>query len=246
MSAWPVEAPANLRRPLSSLAQSAILAGSGGMLDAFTYVGHGHVFANSMTGNVVLLGVNAVAGGWHQSLRHLLPILSFLLGVSTAKAFRLPSVVDRIPNPDLAVMTLEIAMLAVLSFLPDATPDFWITINVAFAASVQTGTFHEVEGNPYNSTFTTGNLRNLSESLFAWLFQGRVPAAGRKVRVFSIICGCFLLGAMVGAFLTPLLHNKTLWLVCLLLGFVWMHLTIVHSVPPLRQGRGAVSDLAEP
>ena len=212
-------------RPLSGLAQSAVLAGTGGVLDAFTYVGHGHVFANSMTGNVVLLGVNAIGGGWQQSLRHLLPIFSFFLGVSTAKAFYLPCVSNRIQNPALAVVTLEIAILAAVGFLPAATSDFWITISVAFAASVQTATFRDVEGSPYNSTYATGNLRTLSESTFAWLFQGRQPASGRIVQVFSIICTVFFAGAVVGAFLTPLLHNKVLWLVCLMLGYLWLHLT---------------------
>jgi uncharacterized membrane protein YoaK (UPF0700 family) len=40
-----------------SITNSAVMASAGGFLDAFTYVGHGHVFANAITGNVVLLGV---------------------------------------------------------------------------------------------------------------------------------------------------------------------------------------------
>jgi uncharacterized membrane protein YoaK (UPF0700 family) len=36
---------------------SALLASAGGFPDGFTYVGHGHVFANSMTGNVILPGI---------------------------------------------------------------------------------------------------------------------------------------------------------------------------------------------
>ena len=36
---------------------AALLTFSGGFLDVFTYVGHGHVFANTMTGNIVFLGM---------------------------------------------------------------------------------------------------------------------------------------------------------------------------------------------
>jgi uncharacterized membrane protein YoaK (UPF0700 family) len=222
-------------RQLSGLAQSSVLAGAGGFLDAFTYVGHGHVFANSMTGNVVLLGVNVIAGDVRQSLTHLLPIMSFLLGVSASKvlyasqaskqsAQAVVSVKNKLRNPDVAVLTAEIVILAALGFLPAATPDYWITICVAFAASVQTAIFREVEGHPYNSTFTTGNLRTLSESAFAWFTEGRGAALGRMVKVFSTICIMFLLGAIGGAFVTPRLSNRTLWLVCLPLGLLWMRL----------------------
>ena len=80
-----------------SLAVAALLAACGGFLDSFTYLGHGHVFANAMSGNVVLLGVNAASGKWSQSLAHLRPILAFLLGVAVAQCFRLPRFRGRMP-----------------------------------------------------------------------------------------------------------------------------------------------------
>lgn len=134
------------------------------------------------------------------------------------------SVKSKLWNPDLSVLTVEIVILAALGFLPAATPDFWITICVAFAASVQTAIFREVEGHPYNSTFTTGNLRTLSESAFAWFTEGRGDASGRMVKVFSTICIMFLLGAIGGAFVAPRLSNSSLWLACLPLGLLWMQL----------------------
>src|ERR1700730_1422623 len=65
---------AQLAAAENSLRVAALLAAAGGFLDAFTYVGHGHVFANAMTGNVVLLAVSAVSGDGRQALAHLLPI----------------------------------------------------------------------------------------------------------------------------------------------------------------------------
>jgi uncharacterized membrane protein YoaK (UPF0700 family) len=61
-----------------------MLATAGGFLDGFTYVGHGHVFANAMTGNVVLLGISFMSGSWDTAFNHLPPILAFLLGISAA------------------------------------------------------------------------------------------------------------------------------------------------------------------
>ena len=58
-----------------NLTVAALLTLSGGYLDAYTYVGHGHVFANTMTGNVALLGINLSAGSiWVRSVESCLAL----------------------------------------------------------------------------------------------------------------------------------------------------------------------------
>ena len=47
-------------QPSESFLVAALLAISGGFLDAYTYVCRGGVFANAQTGNLVLLAVSAV------------------------------------------------------------------------------------------------------------------------------------------------------------------------------------------
>src|ERR1035437_5390298 len=77
------------RQRVGTLGISALLALAGGFLDGFTYVGHGHVFANAMTGNVVLLGINCFSGSWNTALKHLPAILAFLAGVWVSQAILL-------------------------------------------------------------------------------------------------------------------------------------------------------------
>jgi uncharacterized membrane protein YoaK (UPF0700 family) len=175
-------------RPLSGVGASAVFACVGGILDAFTDFGHGRVFANSMTGNVVLLGVDVMQKDWHQASRHLFPICSFFVGISAARTFFVHFLSGSIQNPDLAVLTIEIALLGAIGCLPDASSDFLITTTMAFAASLQSEAFRSAEGFPFNSTFTTGNLRTLSESVFDFLFDNSQPGARRMVRIFSVIC----------------------------------------------------------
>jgi uncharacterized membrane protein YoaK (UPF0700 family) len=195
----------------TKLGNNALLAAAGGFLDGFTYVGHGHVFANAMTGNVVLLGINCVAGSWGAAFLHLPPIFAFLLGISAARAIQLWRMRLKLGDPYLAVLVLEIGILFVLSLLPASTADMVITTSIAFAASVQVGTFRVVNGRHYNSTFVTGNLRTLSEAAFDWCFGGRPPEAARVVRDFSIICTTFLLGAAAGGYATGRFGNPALW-----------------------------------
>jgi uncharacterized membrane protein YoaK (UPF0700 family) len=194
-----------------TLANSALLATAGGYLDGFTWIGHGHVFANAMTGNVVLLAIYSVSGSWSTGFRHLPPILMFLLGVSAARAIHLEPVQRRLKNPYLAVLAFEIGILTILSLLPAATRDFWITMSIAFAASMQVETFREVNGRHYNSTFTTGNLRTLSEGAFDWFFAGHKPESIHIVRDFALICAAFFVGAMAGGYMTGHFGNRALW-----------------------------------
>jgi uncharacterized membrane protein YoaK (UPF0700 family) len=212
------------KRLLSGVGATAVFACVGGILDAFTYFGHGRVFANSMTGNVVLLGVNVMQADWHQALRHLFPICSFFVGISAARLFYMERLSGRIRNPELAVLTLEIGLFGTIGCLPEASSDFLITTTTAFAASLQSEAFRRVEGFPFSSTFTTGNLRTLSESVFDFLFDKRQLIAGRMVRIFSVICSLFFLGALTGALMTQRLHNKTLWIVSLMLALLWVRL----------------------
>jgi uncharacterized membrane protein YoaK (UPF0700 family) len=175
------------------------------------YVGHGRVFANSMTGNVVLLGINFLSGSWQGAIHRLPAIMAFLVGVSVSQAMQLRAKQRDVSPPYNAVLVLEIAVLAVLSLLPAATPDFLFTASIAFAASVQVQTFREVNGRTYASTYTTGNLRTLAEAAVLWYHEGRRGEAPQVVRDFSIICAAFLAGATGGAWAVQKLGNRALW-----------------------------------
>ncbi len=199
-------------RNVQSLFISALLALIGGFLDGFTYVGHGHVFANAMTGNVVLLGVYGIAQSWHQSFRHLPPIITFLVGIWVARAILLPRLRPFFRYPYVTVVAVELVIFAVVSMLPGNTRDFWITTTIALAASIQIETFRVVNGRNYNSTFTTGNLRSLSEAVFDWAFRNNVDDARAQAADFAVICLCFFLGAILGGFSTSHLGNRALWI----------------------------------
>ena len=51
-------------QPSESLANGLLLAFAGGMMDAYTYLCRGQVFANAETGNLVLLGIQLAQRNW--------------------------------------------------------------------------------------------------------------------------------------------------------------------------------------
>jgi hypothetical protein len=93
-----------------------------------------------------------------------------------------------------AALALHLPQLRSLEFLPNRTPDFWITLPITFAASMQVLTFRTVGPHTYTSTFTTGNLGTLSTGLFDWLFTNDKEAARSKSRIFAIIAEALLPG----------------------------------------------------
>ena len=206
----------------NSLPVAALLAASGGFLDAFTYVGHGHVFANTMTANVVLLGVYAATGNWMQSWRHLPPILAFLLGVAAAQSIRLPRMSKWFANPAVVALGAEIAFLFAGGWLPDSFPSVPLVLGISFLAALQSSSFRLLEKWPYNSTMTTGNLRSLAELSFQALSQPGDAEAPRRAKLIGTICLAFLAGAVLGGICTPRLNNKSLWAAGVLLLFAWL------------------------
>ena len=193
-----------------SLRTAALLAMVGGFWDGFTYFGHGHVFANVMTANVVLLGVKAAAGDW-SALHNLYPILAYLLGASMAQLLRLPRVQDWIRDPALAVLVGEILFCLGAGWYPDSLPDWPVVLGLSCLVAVQSSHFPRVEKWAYASTMPTGNLRNIAEGSFQALFQGPNPEQARRAKVFAIISLSFLAGAALGGLCVSRLHNKALW-----------------------------------
>jgi uncharacterized membrane protein YoaK (UPF0700 family) len=210
-------ATTQFRNPPHTLVISAALALAGGYLDGFTFVGHGRIFANAMTGNIVYLGMEVLSSPAHPNFRHLPPLFMFMLGLWAARALHLPRFSRIVRHPYAAVLLVELIILCLVAILPDSTPDFWITAPITFASSMQVLTFRTVGTHTFTSTFTTGNLSTLSTGLFDWLFTAEKQAARHKSRIFAIICGAFLVGATTGSLAVTRWGNHALLPAVLLL-----------------------------
>ena len=72
----------------NSLIVAMLLTAAGGFLDAFSYLGQGHVFANVMTGNLVLSAISSIRGDWTHVARLLLPLASYVVGAAAGARLR--------------------------------------------------------------------------------------------------------------------------------------------------------------
>ena len=205
----PANSSAAEHQVAGSFPSAVLLALTGGALDAFIYLNHGHVFAAAMTGNGVLLGVSFLHHDYVQALRHLLPILGFITGIFFA------NLLDKSLKHHAVTVGLvcEISALFVASFLPGSFPDLAFVPIIAIVAAYQITSFRQVDTYAYNSTFITSNLRTAVDGLYDALTPSKRKAGLRKFREISCIVLAFLGGAIAGAILSPHLYNHTLWLI---------------------------------
>lgn len=189
-----------------TLLVALLLTICGGYLDAFTWIAHDRVLANAQTANVVLFGVYAASGQWNDALRHLPPIIAFVVGVLVTLRLR-----DRFGGQIRSIsLVVEIAVLTVALLLHVHLPSIAGTLGISFAAAMQTTSFAKVEGVAFSSVMTTGNLSRFSEALHARTQGDRSRRTARQIVVFGSVAACFGFGAGVGAVATGALGNAGL------------------------------------
>ncbi|GAB1331958.1 hypothetical protein ACE1SV_62970 [Streptomyces sennicomposti] len=168
------------------------------------------MFANAQTGNVVLLGVAVAGRRWAEALRHIPPIIAFVLGVLVAESLKRPGVAARVRWPARAALVLEILVLFCVGLLPGGTADTAATVLVAFSASLQVAMFRTLVDTAYSTAMTTGNLRTATQSAYL-AFVERDRGAARRARRFSAVIGGFLAGAVAGGVLTRWEGVRAVW-----------------------------------
>jgi uncharacterized membrane protein YoaK (UPF0700 family) len=205
--------PADTSPPSNALLDAMLLAATGGLLDAVVYLNHGHVFANAMTGNVIFLGIAVLGHNWKDIVPHLVPLGGFFVGVITSKHMR-----SRLAEHSVLLLGLifEAFALFALGWLPFSFPHMAFTAIIAFVSAFQVASYRRVERFSYNSTFVTGNLRDMAEGLYEAAALGATPEAREKGHAqaldLGLICLCFLCGAVLGAWAAPRFGNHSLWL----------------------------------
>ena len=186
-----------IRTRPETLLQGVLLATVGGFLDAFTYVGY-RVFANVQTGNVVLFGVDAASGRWHQAFLRLAPVAAFLIGVLIVERL---GRLRRLRRPLRIALAIEIVGVAVVATLPDQSPELVITVIISLVAAIQFAMFRTLVDTAYTSLATSGNMRSMVVALHR-RFIDRDRSAGPQAVRFSAVVGGFVAGAVVGAVTT--------------------------------------------
>jgi uncharacterized membrane protein YoaK (UPF0700 family) len=180
------------------LTVACLFTAAGGYMDAFSYLAHGHVFANSQSGNFVFFAVFASGGQWAQAGRHLPPIVAFALGVAIAKLLDVRS--NQHPfRAALHCQAFELAILCFLVLVGARMPNASVVPIISFVAALQTTSFDKIGPLSFNSAMTTGNLREATSGLVLWIVGRETAENRRKAISLGLVCCSFLVGAFFGA-----------------------------------------------
>lgn len=218
----------DVRTRPEGLPAGMLLAGVGGFLDAYTFVGYNGVFATAQTGNIVLLGVDAQAGHWQEALLHVPPVVAFMLGVALAQVLAQSAVRRIVRRPTRWVLIAEIVVLAAVGAVPGQIPSRVVPGAIAFVAAVQVSTFRSLDGVEYSSSFTTSNLRALTVNIFKWR-TGHDPASRHRAALLASVVAAFAVGAGVGGLCTRLIHQQAAWIAAAALMIVLVAIVIETS-----------------
>jgi uncharacterized membrane protein YoaK (UPF0700 family) len=184
-----------------TLLVGAILAASGGAMDAYSYLCRGQVFANAQTGNILLLGVSVSDGDWSAVPRYLFPILAFTVGILAAEgAKRMASGNAEGTQKRLCwqqySLLLEMVCLMAACFMPQEA-NLVANALISLSCGIQVESFRKLYGNSYATTMCIGNLRSGTENLFCFL-HGRDRKCLRRAMLYYSVILCFAAGAVAG------------------------------------------------
>lgn len=206
---------------------------SGGFQDAYTYYTRGKVFANAQTGNIILLGHNAMNGDFTDAFRYLAPVLAFAGGIYISEVIRgIYREYGKLHWRQI-VVALEILLLFVVGFLPQSM-NMAANILVSFVCAMQVEAFRKMKGSAYASTMCIGNLRSATEMLYRYRHTKEKGCLEKCLRYYGVIL-VFGIGAALGSFMTSLFEERTIWISC---GFLFVCFCIMFIKEDIEGERG--------
>lgn len=204
----------NSQKPLPAVLYEVLpcglcLALIGGFLDAYTYILHGHVFANAQTGNMVLFAIY-LAEGSNDCVKYLIQIVAFFLGiiiVDIVQSFLKPTAHFKFMT---VISICEFVTLLIIGFLPLTFPSEWLCAIVAFVNAIQAAAFRRIDNNICCTTMCTGNLRSLGDNLVKSVRERDIKYVKDSGTYFLLIL-FFMLGGIISHALINKFGYRSVW-----------------------------------
>ncbi len=205
-----------------SIEVGIFLALTGGILDAYSFLVRGGVFANAQTGNIVLLGVYLAQRQFGRAAHYIVPIVAFAVGIVMAEAIK--TYYHRRQNTALhwrqVVIGIEIFLLILVAFLPQSMNTL-ANVLVSFVCSLQVQTFRRIHNITCATTMCTGNLRSGVAALYQYSQTKSKEDLNNGLGYLGVDL-VFLVGAVAGAFAAFSWAEKSVLVSCGLLFLVFL------------------------
>lgn len=196
-----------------SMITCALLAMTGGFLEAYTYLLKGGVFCNAQTGNVAMMGVKFAQGNYLGAIYYLLPMAVYALGITlTVRGpihIRTGRYVRQIRQGEtgafrlsweMVYLAVQTGVLVLLALLPGWLPDACWHVPITFLCAMQYNTFNRFCGVTLATTFCTNNLRQTAIRINKGMLTGKAHFF-HEAGIYAKAILFFILGAGIGAVL---------------------------------------------
>jgi uncharacterized membrane protein YoaK (UPF0700 family) len=224
------------------------LTAVGGFVDAVGYIALFLIYTANMSGNSVHVGMYLGQRNWAEAVRFVCAIASYFVGLLATRVAI--EIAGRAGHKRIASFTLGVEA-ALLAIFAHATPvmhfgrmqdlhsaaHFALIALLAFAMGVQTATLTRVGALTIYTTFVTGTLTKLTESLTRFVFwmhdelrqsgtshivrQAVTQRDARESAMLAATWSCYVLGAAMGTILKARWELRALYLpVAVLAGFI--------------------------
>ncbi len=171
---------------------------AGGLMDAYSYLTRGQVFATGQTGNVVLLGIHLAQLDWLGVAHYLAPIASFVVGILLSKHVMATVHGGDHTRMQRTVIAFEALAFAAIALVPQMAPDLLVNSLISLCAAVSFENFRTFgTRSAYASIFCTGNLRSFAETLYDGVVGGDAEEVQRSLRYLALVVS-FAFGVMMG------------------------------------------------
>lgn len=202
--------------PYERLLSGSLLVMAAGVLDSYTYMQDGGVFAGLQTGNLILTGLRIGRGNYGSIVQALVSLVMFAVGVAIIRVIQYHYPSERAVTRKRVTLVFEILVLIVVSLIAGRVSILVTTGLLALAAASQLQEFRRMKNAPFTPLMMTGNVRTLSESILDFIAQGDMKALKKAGDIMTII-GSFFIGALLNGYLIQYLHGQTILIATVIL-----------------------------
>ena len=192
-----------------SLLIGALLAVSGGLMDAYSYLFRGQVFANAQTGNILLLSVHLAQQEWRLALQYACPVMAFSCGIALVTITRYISKRFGWLHWRQTCVLFEAAVLFAVAWFPQSMNLFANSL-ISLACGTQVEAFRKIENTGVATTMCIGNLRLAIHSTVTHCIE-RGDVDKHAALISSAIIAAFSAGAVTGSVLLHHFGTYSIW-----------------------------------
>lgn len=171
----------------------------GGFTDAYTFMLYGNVFVAGQTGNIIFLAVSLINHKWFESILKLTIILTFLIGMIVSAIWT--KLMSKTHYWRVYSLLFELLVMVLVGILPRTVSAYYKLPLLAFAMAFQYCLYDQVNNFSYANVFTTANLKKATLNLAAGILYQQKDHLKSAILYYKIIA-CFIVGALLGAFLS--------------------------------------------